>query len=248
MSTIKNISGVSAPSRKMMRLHDTTYSPTGLWQFASGSIGTDSMGSFNLTQDPVHGAPKEVGGYMPNHQALQNFMYYRNDAADLQYTGAMSFACMFKATSYTHEGGAGDQYYRTMLNAAGGATDDRYGIYFGPTGEIYYQHKKTVGASQTVYWYVLDQLHYDLYRWHHLAFTRTSDGRTITIYLDGVQINQTTLGAGPGTAGTTYFNVGGMYSYNGGPYDGITQASCVIFDKELSADQIGHICGRCLGY
>ena len=105
MSQIKNILGVTTKSLFSKNLHDATYGPTGLWQFANGAIGTDSVGSFNLTQDPVHGAPKEVGGYMPNHQALQDFIYYRNDSTDLDYTGAMSFACMFKATSYTHEGG-----------------------------------------------------------------------------------------------------------------------------------------------
>jgi hypothetical protein len=247
MTSIKNISGVAAPSRNLMRLHDTTYSPTGLWQFASGSIGTDAVGSFNLTQDATHGAPTEVGGYVPNNQALSDFIYYRNNASDLDYTGAMSAAIVFKATAYSWGSGAGDNYYRVMVKDAGGTTDGRYNLLLTPTGHIAYSHKKTDGG-QTNYSITLSQRHYDLYRWHHLAFTRTTNGRTITIYLDGVQIHQSTLGAGPGTAGTTYFNLGGLHGYNGGAYENLTLSSAVIFDKELTATQIGTLAGHCLGF
>jgi len=239
---IKAVSGVSTKSLFSQKLHDTTYSPTGLWQFANGAIGTDEMGSFDLTQDATHGAATEVGGYTPTNQALQDFIYYRNNSSDLQYTGAMSFACMFKATSYTHSGGAGDNYYRIVIQGRGGVTDDRYALIFTPTGYLYYSHKNAL----TTYSITLSELHYDLYRWHHLAFTRDSAGTTITIYLDGVQIHQSTLASGPGTTGTTYFNLGGMNGYNGGPYDGITLATCVIFDKELSSDQIASLASRCL--
>jgi len=244
MTSIKNISGVGAPSRNMMRLHDTTYSPTGLWQFTSGSIGTDAVGSFNLTQDSTHGAPTEVGGYIPNTQALQDFIYYRNNSSDLEYTGAMSFAIMFKATAYSWGTGSGDNYYRVMVKDRGGDTDGRYDLVFTPTGHIYYAHKN----GGTPYSIALDKLHYDLYRWHHLAFTRTTNGRTITIYLDGVQIHQSTLASGPGTTGTTYFNLGGMNGYNGSAYDNLTLSSAVIFDKELTAAQIAHLAGHCLGF
>lgn len=244
MTSIKNISGVGAPSRNMMRLHDNTFAPTGLWQFTSGSIGTDAVGSFNLTEDATHGAAKEVGGYTPNNQALSDFIYYRNNASDLEYTGAVSFAIMFKATAYSWGTGTGDNYYRIVVKDRGGGTDARYDLLFDPNGYIYYAHKN----GGTPYSITLSQRHYDLYRWHHLAFTRDSAGTKITIYLDGVQIHQSTLAAAPGTTGTTYFNLGGMNGYNGGAYDNLTLSSAVIFDKELTAGQIGTLAGHCLGF
>ena len=241
MSQVKNISGVETKSLFSQKLHDDTFGPTGLWQLANGAIGTDSIGSATLTQDATHGAATQVGGYTPTNQALQDFIYWRNDAADFQYTGAMSFACMFKATSYTHSG-ISDNYYRIVINGRGGVTDDRFGFYFNPTGYLYYAHKNAL----VIYSLTLSELHYDLYRWHHLAFTRDSAGTKITVYMDGAQIHQSTLASAAGTTGTTYFNLGGMNGYNGGAYDGITQATCVLFDKELSSGQIEVLAARCL--
>jgi len=236
------------PETFKLRQHDTTFSPTGLWQFAAGAIGTDEVGSFNLTQDATHGAPTEVGGYIPTNQALQDFIYYRNNASDLEYVGAMSFACLFKATQYARSDGVSDQLYRILVNGRGGATDERYAFHFNATGHIMYRHQATTaGPTQTNYQLTLSELHYDLNRWHHLAFTKDSAGTTVKVYLDGALIGQSTLGAAATTSGTTYCNMGGMNGYNGGPHDGMTQASCVIFDKELTGDEIAYLANRCLG-
>ena len=243
MSSIKNISGISAPSRNMMRLHDTTYAPTGLWQFASGSLLTDSSGnSATLTQDSTHGAATQVGGVQPNNQALQDFIYYRNDAADFQYTGAMSAALLFKADKYTHSGG--DNYYRLVMCYGNSVANNRFALAISPTGYFYYDHTN----GSTGYPFTLTDLHYDLYRWHHLAFTRTSNGRTVTLYLDGEQIFQTTLASAPGSGNTNLFGIGGQNAYNGGAYDNISLSSVAVFDKELTAAEVAGLSAHCLGY
>jgi len=225
-----------------MKLHDTAYAPTGLWQFASGSILTDSSGnSATLTQDSTHGASTPVGGIRPNHQANSDFLYYRNETDEYQYTGAMSICLLFKADSYTHSGG--DNYYRMVMCGLQGQSNTRYSLAIAPTGHLYYDHKN----SSTAYYVTLSDLYYDLYRWHHLALTRTSNGRTVTFYLDGEQIFQTTFAAAPGSGGTNNLCIGGLKGYNGGAYDNLSLSSLAIYDKELTAAQVANLSARTLG-
>jgi|TARA_A100000172_G_scaffold77429_1_gene61798 hypothetical protein len=239
---IKNLNGVAAPSRAKMQLHDTALAPTGLWQFASGSLLTDSSGnSATLTQDSTHGAATPLGGIRPNHQANSDFLYYRNETDEYQYVGAMSVALMFKADSYAHSGG--DNYYRMVMCGLHGQANGRFSILLSPTGHLYYDHKN----SSTVYFVTLTDLHYDLYRWHHLALTRTSNGRTVTFYLDGEQIFQTTFAAAPGSGGTNNLCIGGLKGYNGGAYNNLSLSSVAIYDKELTATQVSELATHCLG-
>ena len=239
---IKSLNGVAPPSRQQMKLHDTVYAPTGLWQFASGSILTDSSGnSATLTQDSTHGASTPVGGIRPNHQANSDFLYYRNETDEYQYTGAMSISLLFKADSYAHSGG--DNYYRMVMCGLHGQTNGRYSLLLDPTGHLYYDHKN----GGTVYYVILTDLYYDLYRWHHLALTRESDGRTITFYLDGEKIFSTIMGAAPGSGGTNNFCIGGLKGYNGGAYDNLSMSSVAIYDKTLTAAQVANLSARTLG-
>lgn len=221
--------------------HDTTFSPTGLYNFVSGSLLTDDSGNGkNLTQQD---APTDDIDFIYNEaEGLTHFALYRNDSSDFQYTGAMSYCCLVHTTGWIADGVTERAQLGTVESVP--ANDQRWGLQIRETGEIRYAHQN----SATLYEAVADRRIRTHHQWHHVAFTRDSNGTGIKLFLDGVQIHSETLSTGPGTTGTAYYSIGELHNYSGSINNVAAVTSCAIYDQELSPNQIKYLAKKTLGY
>ena len=232
--------------------HDTTFSPTGLWNFISGSIGNDSSGNNkHLTEAELDsGDPTDdvdfIGG---GAEGLSHFTLYRNDSNDYQYTSDMSYCCLVNTTAFVPDSANG--YAQLGICDGGGNVDtlnqvpQRFALQITNTGHIRYGHHNQ--AHDTFYSVVADRRIRQLYQWHHVAFTRNG-GTGVKIYLDGAEIASSTLAEGPGSSGTAYFSIGDIYNYRRTLTNTVVVTSCAIYDEELSANQIKYLARKTLGY
>ena len=217
--------------------HDTTFSPTGLYNFVSGNIGADSSGNDpakNLTEAEIDsGEPTDdvvfIGGQA---EGLSHFTLYRNDSTDFQYTGSMSYCCLINTTGSLPDSANG---YAQLGICDGGAYNSgnnlssvpqRFALQITNTGHIRYGHHNQ--AHDAFYAVVADRRIRQHYQWHHVAFTRDSNGTTIKLYLNGEELSVnrlkyvggsittiagSALDDGPGNSGTAYFSIGDIYNY-----------------------------------
>ena len=220
--------------------HDTTFSPTGLYNFIKGSEMTDSSGADpakNLTETD---AAMEAADFLPGSaEGLLHGIYYRNDASDFQYSGAMTLVGLCFMTTYTP-----DQYVQIGTANNTGTTDALYALQIKTDGIFRYAHQ----TNQAVHIVESDQINYSLHEWHHFCFTRDSNGTAIKLYVDGLLVKSATVGAGPGSTGTAYFSTGGVANHAPGAQDDATVSSVAIFDQELSAGQVKYLARKTLGY
>lgn len=235
----------------IINAHDTTFSPTGLYNFASGNLLTDSSGnSKTLTEND---AALDEGDYIPNTAGgLSHFDYYRNSTTDFKYTGAMSFCCLFRVrqnepdgTSPTHyfvsfdgSGAVGPSMYALVLQKLGGVLPYR----------LHYLHESQQGTYHRI---STDTTIPNNHQWHHIAFTRDSNGTGVKVYLDGTEIASGTTAKAPGedaAQNNGYFSLGTLYNFPNTENTTVIQTSCAIYNQELTANQIKYLARKTLGY
>ena len=218
--------------------HDTTFSPTGLYNFVKGSEMTDSSGNGkDLIQTD---AAMEAGDYMAGvAEGLLHGIYYRNNAADFQYSGAMTLAGLCFMSTYSP-----DQYVQMALANNTGTTDALYALQITTDGIFRYAHQ----TNQVTHTIESDQINYSLYQWHHFCFTRDSNGTGIKLFVDGNLVKSGTTGAAPGNQGTAYFSTGGVANHSPGAQDDGTVSSIVIYNQELSPNQVKYLARKTLGF
>ena len=248
--------------------HDTTFSPTGLYNFVSGSEGVDASGNNkHLTEAEIDsGDPTDdvdfIGG---SAEGLSHFTLYRNDSTDFQYTGSMSYCCLIITTGSLPDSANG---YAQLGICDGGGNGDtlnqvpqRFALQITNTGHIRYGHHNQ--AHDAFYAVVADRRIRQHYQWHHVAFTRDSNGTTIKLYLNGEELSVnrlkyaggsvttiagSALDDGPGNTGTAFFSIGDIYNYRRTLTNTVVVTSCAIYDQELSANQIKYLARKTLGY
>jgi len=232
--------------------HDTTFSPTGLYNFASGSLLVDSSGGSakNLTQND---APLDEGDFIPNAAGgLSHFDYYRNSTTDFKYTGAMSFCCLFRVRQNEPDGTSPTHYF-VSFDGAGAAGPSMYALQIAKLNstmpyEIIYLHESQQGSYHRI---ASDTTVPSNHEWHHVAFTRDSNGTGVKIYLDGTEVGSGTASKTPGedaAQNSGYFSLGTIYNYSSTLNSTVVQTSCAIYDQELSANQIKYLARKTLGY
>ena len=222
--------------------HDTTFSPTGLYNFVNGSLLTDSSGnSKTLTEsdEPVDDVDFSFGAA----EGLSHFSYYRNNSGDFNYTGAMSYACLIYTTGSIPDS-VNNHAQLGLCDSTGGGNDMRWGLQITSTGFLRYAHQNN-GTLSTA---VVDRKVREHYKWNHVAFTRDTNGTAIKIYFNGQQVHSETLGQGPGTQGTGYYCVGDIASYENTRTNTVVVTSCAIYNQELSANQMKYLARKTLGY
>jgi hypothetical protein len=231
--------------------HDTTFGPTGLYNFISGSLLTDSSGN-NMTLTENHAAIDSVDFIPGVAEGLCDFSYYRNSHTDFKYTAAMSFCCLFYTTNDDPDN-AQDQHYFVSFDGSGVQGPAMYAVQVVRLNgtfpyEICYFHESQQGTYHRVCTGVNIPRHHE---WHHFAFTRDSNGTGIKMYLDGAEVASGTTPKTPGedqAQNSGYFSVGDLVNYPNTQNSVYTQASCAIYDKELTANQIKYLARKTLGY
>ena len=89
------------------------------------------------------------------------------------------------------------------------------------------------------------------YEWHHIAFTRDTNGTGVKIYLDGTEVGSGTTSKAPGedaAQNSGYFSLGTIYNFSNTLNPTVIQTSCAIYNQELSANQIKYLARKTLGY
>ena len=235
----------------LISAHDTTFSPTGLWNFVKGSELVDSSGnSKTLTEQD---APIDEVDFVPGEaEGLSHFSYYRNSNTDFKYTGAMSFCCLFYTTD-DDPGGVKNQHYFVSFDGSGAVGPAMYALQVTRIGgtlpyEIHYLHESQQGTYHRV---GTGANIPTLNQWHHIAFTRDSNGTGVKVYLDGNEVASGTTTKTPGedqAQNSGYFSVGNLYNFPNTLQSTYIQTSCAIYDQELSANQIKYLARKTLGY
>lgn len=231
--------------------HDTTFGPTGLYNFVNGSLLTDSSGNNkNLTEDD---APIDEVDFIPGGaEGLSHFTYYRNSNTDFKYTGAMSFCCLFYTTDDEPDS-SNNQHYFVSFDGSGAVGASMYALQITKIGgtlpyEIHYAHESQQGEVYRIGTGANIPRHHE---WHHLAFTRDSNGTGVKVYLDGLEVASATLAKAPGAdvaQNSGFFALGNIYNFTNARNSIYTQSSCAIYDKELTANQIKYLARKTLGY
>ena len=231
--------------------HDTTFSPTGLYNFVKDSELVDSSGnSKTLTE---HDAGIDDVDFIPGTaEGLSHFTYFRNSNTDFKYTGAMSFCCLFYTTDDEPDSNS-NQHYFVKFDGSGAVGAALYALQVSKVGgtlpyEIRYFHESQQGEGYVTATAALIPTNHE---WHHLAFTRDSNGTGIKIYLNGAEIASDTLAKTPGQdvmQNSGVFSLGNIYNFPNVQNTTYVQSSCVIYDQELSANQIKYLARKTLGY
>ena len=235
----------------IINAHDTTFSPTGLYNFISGSLLTDSSGnSKTLTE---HDAGIDDVDFIPGTaEGLSHFTYFRNSNTDFKYTGAMSFCCLFYTTDDEPDSNS-NQHYFVKFDGSGAVGAALYALQVSKVGgtlpyEIRYFHESQQGEYYISATAALIPTNHE---WHHLAFTRDSNGTGIKIYLNGAEIASDTLAKTPGQdvmQNSGVFSLGNIYNFPNVQNTTYAQSSCAIYDQELTANQIKYLARKTLGY
>ena len=227
--------------------HDTTFDPTGLYNFVNGSHLVDSSGnSKTLTQED---APADEGDFISGSAGgISHFSFYRNNHTDFQYTGAMSFCCLINTKSNAIVS-SNTQHYFVACEGDGAGGDAKFVLMITRIDSalpyrINYAHQN----GGTYHSITADTQVRTNAEWHHLAFTRDSNGTGVNIYLDGVVLKSGTTAAAPGTNNSAYFSLGSIYNYSHTRNETVIQTSCAIYDKELTANQVKYLAHKTLGY
>ena len=237
--------------------HDTTFSPTGLYNFVSGSLLTDSSGnSKTLTESDE--AVDDVDFSFGAAEGLSHFSYYRNNSGDFNYTGAMSYACLIFTTGSVPDS-SNKHAQLGLCDSNGGGNDARWSLQINNTGYLRYAHQNNGSLSTAV----VDRKVREHYKWNHVAFTRDSNGTLAKLYFNGAEVSTNlkkyvggswsdisgdTFDTGPGTQGTAYYCVGDIASFENTRTNTVVVTSCAIYDQELSANQIKYLARKTLGY
>ncbi len=231
--------------------HDTTFSPTGLYNFVKGSELTDSSGnSKTLTEN---NAPVDESDFIRGSaEGLSHFDFYRNSNTDFKYTGAMSFCCLFQANQ-TEPDSNNNQHYFVSFDGNGAVGASMYALQITKIGgtlpyEIHYLHESQQGTYHRV---GTGTNIPNNYAWHHVAFTRDSNGTGVKVYLDGAEIASGTTTKTPGqdvAQNSGYFSLGCIKGHSDSLNTNYIQTSCAIYDQELSANQIKYLARKTLGY
>jgi len=226
----------------LRKAHDTTFSPTGLYNFVKDSELVDSSGnSKTLTESDA--ATDDADFLFGEAEGLSHFSYYRNNSGDFNYTGAMSYACLVYTTGSIPDS-ANKHAQLGLCDGNGGGNDSRWSLQINSTGHLRYAHQNNGSLSTAV----VNRKVREHYQWNHVAFTRDSNGTGIKIYFNGKQVHSETLGQGPGTQGTAYYCVGDIESFENTRTNTVVVTSCAIYDQELSANQIKYLARKTLGY
>jgi len=232
--------------------HDTTFSPTGLYNFVSGNIGADSSGNNKpLTEAELDsGDPTDDIDFIPGQaEGLSHFTLYRNNSSDFNYTGSMTYCCLMYTTGSIAD--SPNAHAQLGICDGGGNVDSlnqvpqRWALQINNQGYLRYGHHNQ--AHDTFYSVVTDRKVRTHHTWHHVAFTRAG-GTGVILYFDGVQIASSSLAEGPGYSGTAYFSIGDIYNYRRTLTNTVAVTSCVLYDKELTANQIKYLAKKTLGY
>jgi len=235
----------------LISAHDTTFSPTGLWNFVKGSELVDSSGnSKTLTEQD---APIDEVDFVPGEaEGLSHFSYYRNSNTDFKYTGAMSFCCLFYTTDDEPDSTSKAHYF-VSFDGSGAVGASMYALQITRIGgvlpyQIGYVHESQQGTYHRVDTHANIPTAHD---WHHVAFTRDSNGTGVKVYLNGNEVASGTTTKAPGedvAQNSGYFSVGNLYNFPNTLNPTYVQTSCAIYDKELTANQIKYLARKTLGY
>jgi len=221
--------------------HDTTFSPTGLYNFVKDSELVDSSGN-SKTLTEYNAATDDSDFIFGEAEGLSHFSYYRNNGSDFQYTGSMSFCGLVNVQKFDTDA-SNDHVAIVICDTGGAGNDARFGLYFNPDYKLRYFHQNNGSNSELVASSRVRSRH----TWHHVAFTKDSNGTGIKIYLNGVEVASGTLGSASGTQGTGYLAFGGAHNATNETND-VVISSCAIYDQELSANQIKYLARKTLGY
>ena len=236
----------------LINAHDTTFSPTGLYNFVKDSELVDSSGnSKTLTQNDA--ATEEANYINGEAEGLAHFDYYRNSNTDFKYTGAMSFCCLFRVRANEPDSSTSNQHYFVAFDGAGAAGPSMYALLITKLNstlpyEIVYSHESSQGTYHSI---GSDTTVPNNHEWHHLAFTRDSNGTGIKVYLDGTEIVSGTTAKAPGedaAQNSGYFSLGTIYNLSSRLNSTVVQTSCAIYNQQLSANQIKYLARKTLGY
>ena len=227
--------------------HDTTFSPTGLYNFVKGSELNDSSGNNpakNLTE--YNAATDDSDFAFGQAEGLSHFSYYRNNSGDFNYTGAMSYACLIYTTGSIPDS-VNNHAQLGLCDSTGGGNDARWALQIDSSGYLRYAHQN----NGNLYIAVADRKIREHYKWNHVAFTRDSNGTGVKVYLDGVEVASGTTTKTPGedvAQNSGYFSLGCIRGHFDSLNTTYIQTSCAIYDQELSANQIKYLARKTLGY
>ena len=222
--------------------HDTTFSPTGLYNFVKGNELVDSSGnSKTLTENDT--PTDDVDFSFGAAEGLSHFIYYRNDSNDFNYTGSMSYACLIYTTGSIPDS-VNKHAQLGLCDSNGAGNDARWSLQINNTGYLRYAHQNNGNLTTAV----VDRKVREHYKWNHVAFTRDSNGTGIKIYFNGQQVHSETVGEAPGTQGTAYYCVGDIENFGNTRTNTVVVTSCAIYDQELTANQIKYLARKTLGY
>jgi hypothetical protein len=227
--------------------HDTTFSPTGLYNFVNGSELVDSSGnSKTLTQDD---AATVEGDFIEGEaEGVSHFTFYRNNTGDFNYTGAMTFCCLINTKANAIDS-TNKQHYLVACEGDAAAGDALYGLQITRIGGVLPYRLSYLHQNSTTYHRInVDTQVRSNYEWSHVAFTRDSAGTGIKIYLNGQEIKSGTTSAGPGANGSAYMALGSIKNYSNTLNETVVQTSCAIYNQELTANQIKYLARKTLGY
>lgn len=222
-----------SPSRtgSRLRLHDTTHSPVGLWQF-DGDLSDDSGNSLDLSVASGTAVYTSIGGI--------RFFYFdgstylsRVAAAGLQITGALTIeaiVCMRR--------GADDATNEYILSCGDNGeteiTNTLYSVRTGnSTAEIQVFHEYGAGTNAL---HAFDNATIPDSAPCHLAVTRASNGTTYKLYIDGVLLDTEEATSAPTGGGDAFLTVGAQET--GTSLAKMHIASLKIINSELTAAQV----------
>lgn len=256
--------------------HDTTFSPEGLYNFVSGNIGADSSGNNKpLTEAELDsGDPTDDIDFIPGQaEGLSHFTLYRNNSSDFNYTGSMTYCCLIYTTGSVPDSPNAHAQLGICRGGANGnsfseANDQRWSLQINNQGHIRYAHIHNMdqgSGNHTLHLAISDRKVREHHTWNHVAFTRDSLGTLVKIYLNGEELNLnlqkyvaseaqyynltgSRLDHAPEATGTAYFAVGDVYNYRRSLTNTVAITSCVLYDKELTANQIKYLAKKTLGY
>lgn len=180
-------------------------------------------------------APSSLGGGEVALVSEGTFAAGTAAVAAVQLTGALTFAGLF----YTHVHSGSPFYIGPYVGSELEADNILLRISITATG-IGIGHEYGAGSNE----FYTAPFRMPLNRWCHFAITRSADGLTYKVFLDGYVVYTVTAANAP-TGGTNAIARTGRDS-SGGDFDG-QRASIVLYDVEKSEAQVLALAQRCLG-
>jgi hypothetical protein len=236
--------GVSGVAAIAPQLHNTIFNPIGLWQLqddgaqAISLLDTagDAGGPYDLT---AIGTPRIGSGHGAGFQSWVNQSERMDQLnADLNLIAGMAFACVVMPSITS-------QQFLVAWNGPGGAESANFTYAFEIfQGQLLYGHEHGAGINNQ---FQAGGIILGIPQ--HLAFTRSANGRTVKLFIQGVKVGENTFANGPSGGGgaSNKFSLGEEGNTGALPLIGGI-LSAVLYDTELTEGNILQLAKRAIGF